>query len=584
MQPGLHLLLACLAAAPLALAQTFPCYESTLGNNLSLGDDQVAQGLPLGFTFPGPSGANVTTIDVSSNGFVWLASNANPRCCNGEAAKLVSQAPSLCPLWVDLNPAAAPAGGGVFFNTFPASGSTPARAVVTWRDVPEWNSSSLPLTFQLQIDATGAMFFSYDANISLQGHNALVGVSEGNLHPSGTANWNFVDVSSSNPPINTGTNPTFFEELQPWSFDLQGRTFLVTPNGQGGYTVADPANCAPATWSRFGAGCPRPPVFYELFQIPNGIDLGNTAMLVSPNGLGGWTVVPTTGFYTPASAPIPTGDDVVTGPFALPWTWVWSSGSTNSFDVSSNGFVWLNSGNGNSRCCSGSPFQLLADPASICGHWMDLAPHVAGSIHVDTDPLTTDVHVTWLNVPEYGTGTSTSNTFQISLFANGSFRLSYQNVVSISHDALTGFSPGGQLDDPGSIDFTTAIPFDTGPGGSSLGLDAQAGARPQLGTTFPLELSGVSPGSALGLLMLGLVQFLPGFDLTVIGMPGCTQYVSLDGSLAFPLAPVPQVGVPLPNNTALVGFVLYVQGATLTPGINQLGIAVSNGGVMTLGI
>ena len=114
-----------LFSSPLALAQAFPCFEQNLGANLSLGDDAVAQGLALGFTFPGPGGVNVTTIDVSSNGYVWLATNANPRCCNGEAAKLLIQPPSICPMWVDLNPAAAPAGGGVFFNSFPASGTTP---------------------------------------------------------------------------------------------------------------------------------------------------------------------------------------------------------------------------------------------------------------------------------------------------------------------------------------------------------------------------------------------------------------------------------------------------------------------------
>jgi hypothetical protein len=575
--------IAALSSSPLLLAQSFPCFEPTFGVNLSLGDDQVAPGMALGFTFPGPGGGNVTAIDISSNGFVWLGTNPNPRCCNGEAAKLVMQTPSICPLWVDLDPTTAAPGGGVFFNTFPAAGSVPARAVVTWAQVPEFNGSGVPFTFQLQMDSTGAIFFYYDANISLQNHTALVGVSEGNTHPSGVASSNFIDISQNNPPIDTGLNPTFYEELPSWAMDLQNRTFEIQPNGQGGYTINDPPNCVPAAWSVFGGGCPREPVFYEHFVSPNAIDLGNTAMLAVPNGVGGWTVIPTTGFYTPTSAPIQTFDDFVTGPFALPWTWNWSNGSTSSIDVSSNGFIWLNSGNGDSRCCSGDPSRLLFDPASICGNWTDLAPHVAGSIHVDTDPLTLDVHVTWLGVPEYA-NPGALNTFQITLSPNGSFRLSYQNVSVQGHDSLTGFSPGNVLGDPGSIDFSLVIPFDTGAGGTPLRLDSVGGATPQIGTTFPLELSGVAPGSLLGFMILGLAQFVPGFDLAVIGMPGCTQYVSLDAAQSFPLLPQPQLGIPLPNNTGLVGFQIYVQGATLTPGINPLGLAVSNAGVMSIGI
>lgn len=570
-------------SAPFAVAQSFPCYETNLGANLGLGDDQVASGMPLGFSFPRPGGGNVTTIDVSSNGFVWLATNPNPRCCNGEAVKLVSQPPSVCPLWIDLDPSAAAPGGGVFFNAFAATASTPARAVVTWKDVPEFNSSAGTFTFQLQLNSTGAMFCYYGPNIVLQQHTALVGVSEGNTNPSGTAVWNAVDVSSTTPPIDTGTNPTFFEELPSWAFDLSDRTLEIQPNAQGGYTIATPPNCLPAAWSRYGGGCPHEPVFYEHFVSPNAIDLSNTAFLVSPNGVGGWTVTPTTGFYTPTSPPIPTGDDWVTGPFALPWTWTWSNGSTNSIDVSSNGFIWLNSGNFNSRCCSGDPWQLLADPASICGHWTDLNPNQGGTIHVDTDPTTLDVHVTWINVAEYGTSGS-SNSFQITLSPNGSFRLSYQNVGAQFHDTLTGFSPGNVIADPGSIDLSATIPFDTGAGGTPLGLDTVGNSRPQIGTTFVLELTNVAPGSVLGFLVLGLTQYQPGIDLGPLGMPGCTLFASLDGVQAFPLVPQPQFGLALPNNTALVGYQAYAQGATLTPGLNPLGLVVSNAGTMSIGI
>ena len=64
-----------------ALAQTpAPCFESNLGTNLGLGDDQVSQGNALGFTFNGPGNTAVTAIDISSNGFIWLGSNPNSEC------------------------------------------------------------------------------------------------------------------------------------------------------------------------------------------------------------------------------------------------------------------------------------------------------------------------------------------------------------------------------------------------------------------------------------------------------------------------------------------------------------------------
>lgn len=582
MRPALPTALSVLFSA-LATAQGFPCYEPALGANLSLGDDQVASGTALGFSFPKPGGGSVTSIDISSNGFVWLAPNSNPRCCNGEVAKLLIQSPSICPFWVDLNPAAALAGGGVFFNSFPASGSTAARAVVTWKDVPEFGSSAT-FTFQLQLDATGAMFFYYDPNLVLQNHNALIGVSEGNAHPTGSATWNGIDITANNPPIDTGTNPTFFEEMFSWSLDVADKTFLIVPNAQGGYTISTPTNCVPAAWTRYGSGCPREPVFYEYFQVPSAIDLSNSAFLVSPNGSGGWTVTPTTGFYTPTSPPIPTGDDIVTGPFPLLWPWVWTGGITNVIDVSSNGFIWLSTGSGNSRCCSGNPYALLADPASICGHWMDLNPNQGGSIHVDTDPLTTDVHITWLGVPEYGTGSSTSNTFQISLFPNGSFRVSFQNVVSQYHDSLTGFSPGNVLFDPGSVDLSAAIPFDTGAGGVPLALDPVGNSRPQIGTTFTLELTNAPAGSVIGFLVFGLTQYQPGINLAPFGMPGCSLFASLDVMLSFPLLPLPQFGWSIPNNSALVGYQLYLQGVSLSPGVNPLGLAASNAGAVLIGI
>src|ERR1044072_3307076 len=66
--------LAVLALAAGLAAQSAPCFETSLGANIGAGDDTVSYTRALGFTFPGPAGP-VTTIDISSNGFVWLGTH-----------------------------------------------------------------------------------------------------------------------------------------------------------------------------------------------------------------------------------------------------------------------------------------------------------------------------------------------------------------------------------------------------------------------------------------------------------------------------------------------------------------------------
>src|SRR5262249_3388377 len=127
-----------------------PCFDSNLGTNLSLGNDQVSGAQPLGFTFPGPGGPT-NAVFVSSHGFVWMGPNTNPRCCQGFESFFLAAPPSRAPFWEDLDPSFA---GGVFFNAVPASGGNPARAVITWSAVPEFGTGQL-VTAQLQLSSTG---------------------------------------------------------------------------------------------------------------------------------------------------------------------------------------------------------------------------------------------------------------------------------------------------------------------------------------------------------------------------------------------------------------------------------------------
>ena len=552
-----------------------PCFEPIFGTNLNLGDDAVAQGQALGFSFPGPGGVTTATIDISSNGFVWLGSNPDSGCCDGQEAKFLTRGPRIAPLWVDLDPSS---GGAVWFNTLPAAGPIPARAVVTWDQVPEFQGQPA-LTFQLQLFADGSVLMFYDANALVINHVCLTGITEGN-----NAVPNFIDIGSTGAnPHDSGTNPSVYE-LQYFFSDLAPGAFTFVPNGQGGYLVTQQTNCSFASVVPFGVGCPRPVTTYELFTATNQVDLSNTALEFIPNGAGGYIVTPLPGFFAGYTGAESFGDDDAHGPFNLPFTFNYPGGSTNAIDVSSNGFVWLQAGNGDPRCCNGDEFLFANDGASIAALWMDLDPTSAApgaGIYFDVVG-TTEAHITWVDVPEYFTGGT--NTFQITLRSDDSFRLSWGNVANLGHDALVGFSEGSTGVIPGSLDLSAGT-FVTGNAGAApLRLAAQFGSRPVLGSTFTVEIDQITPGSALGILILGFTTFPGGLDLSPFGIQGCYLYGSLDLLNSVPLTGSPtSYSVPVPSALTLIGAQFSAQAATITPGFNPFDLLFSNGLALTLG-
>jgi len=577
MKPILDAALFVAAITSPLLAQTpAPCFESNFGTNLNLNDDDVSPGNVLGFTFPGPGNIPVTAIDISSNGFVWLGSNTNSACCSGNINDFLTQMPRIAPLWMDLYPPAP--GAGVYFNTFPATATSLARAVVTWDQVPEFFNIGA-FTFQLQLLSDGSFTFLYDGNVICQNHDVVVGCTEGIA-----AVANVIDFSTITPgtPHLSGNNPTVCE-FQSQTFDLAGNSYEFIPNAAGGYIVVARPGCSLARTSSFGSGCQWPAVSYELFTTANQIDLSNFAIdFVGVPG-SGYTASLTTGFFTPTSTPLAIGDDQVVGSFGLPFGFPIPSGATFDISISSNGFIWLEPfmANGNPRCCRGKPSNFVADPASIAALWQDLNPAAGGNVYFDVDPNGTEVHITWDAVPEYPN--LGANTAQITLRSNGSFRLSYGNVANLTNDCLVGFSEGNGASDPGSRDFT-ALPFAMGGGGQPMLLARSGSTRPALGTTFVLELSLFPSSSTLGIMAFGFAQFPGGIDLTPLGMPGCKQHVSLDATAFFLLTSSPaQLPFPIPSDPGLIGVTINTQALTLSPGANALGALTSNGLEMRIG-
>jgi hypothetical protein len=176
----------------------------------------------------------------------------------------------------------------------------------------------------------------------------------------------------------------------------------------------------------------------------------------------------------------------------------------------------------------------------------------------------------WVGVPEFSaTG---SNTFQVQLFPNGEIVLAY-GAMSIA-DCLVGYSVGNGAADPGPNDLTNPS------GGPVITLGASA--PPRIGTSITMSLGQVPAGATTSVLSFGFVQTT--VDLTSIGMEGCTQLtpstivvpMTVQGSGA-------QTTVSIPNDTNLLGNVLYTQGTVIAPGANTVGILTSNGGALVFG-
>jgi len=563
--------IAALAAAPVTAqaALQAPCFATPLGVDLGLDDDGVASQVPLGFAFPIPGGGSVTAVDVCANGFVWLADNGDDGCCDADLAEFLTDDPRIAPLWMDLDP---DSGGAVWFASFPAQGGLPARAAITWQDVPELGEAT-GMTVQLQLFADGSFAMLYDARVDVVTHTALVGFTEGTA-----ATANPIDASGIGGGLGTLANPTA-HELLPQSCDLAGRSFACWPNGAGGYQLQERSHCTFANVRSYGAGCPKPAAIYETFTTGDPIDLSDTALEFTPAASGGYVVQQAFGFDHGYQSPIVLGDDSVLT-VSLPFSFAYPGGATQSLGVGSNGFAWLQGGNADARCCEGDAAAFLSGPASIAFAWFDLDPLSGGACYYDTTPSTATI--TFVDVPEFGTGNLV--TAQLLLRADGSFRMAWQQVGNVAHLGLIGFSGGGIGGMVPSVDLDQG-PHVTGGGGTPLQLATPPGALPQLGTTLQLSTLQIPANPSFSLMLLGTTPVVPGAPIGALGVSGCELHLLITS-----IQPIAYVGDPssypltIPNNPFLVGFRLLAQSAVFAPAANAAGFISSNALELTVGL
>lgn len=338
-----------------------------------------------------------------------------------------------------------------------------------------------------------------------------------------------------------------------------------------------------AAATAYGTGCPARSAVavYEQFASTT-FDLSNTSLMFIPNGNGSYTVLPGVGtWFAGFSNNLALGDDQC-GPVTLPFAFPHSGGTAPAISVSSNGFLWLGS-NTNAACCSGDSASFLSDPMGrIAPCWMDLAPNTGGGVYADLDTITGDFVVTWDGVPEYSANPPV--TMQVALQASGIFEIRYQTMTNTTHQALAGYSMGGVPNDPGNSDFSGVVtqPIVTGTAATPISLAASA--RPLQGTAISMDTTDIPTGTALGATVLGFNQVNPGFDLTVIGMPGCFQYATLDKPLVFLVnGATGSTVLPIPLSPAFTGLHVFTQSATFTPGFNAFNMLTSNGVDLEIG-
>lgn len=151
-------------------------------------------------------------------------------------------------------------------------------------------------------------------------------------------------------------------------------------------------------------------------------------------------------------------DDQVSPLQALGFAFPFGGANVTAIRVSSNGFIWL-ANDGDNGCCSGDPIAFRAGNPRIAPLWTDLDPSSSGAVHFTT--FANRAVVTFDAVFEYGGGTG--NTVQVQLIDDGSIVMFWDGAIAIDgHTTLVGITPGGGVPDPGQLDFSSALPFDSG--------------------------------------------------------------------------------------------------------------------------
>ena len=124
-----------------------------------------------------------------------------------------------------------------------------------------------------------------------------------------------------------------------------------------------------------------------------------------------------------------------------------------------------------------------------------------------------------------------------------------------------------------------------GSSGQTMELAGVPSARPVLGSTMLVDVSGAPAAAPAFLMIAGTSGYTPAVDLTAVGMPGCGLGVDM-----LVMEAVPQVGgagqwsLPIPSVPLFLGLSIWHQAVGLDPGVNAVGLITSNTGEGAVGL
>ena len=499
-------------------------------NSVIIGDDELLDAIPLGFTINVAGAGAVSTIDISSNG--WCAPDGffTGSDFSESVSQFTDEGARWALLWDDYDPTS---GGTFFIDTNPG-----VSLVVTFDQIPQFNATTPGAdanTAQLQIYADGSFVYAYGT----VGNDALVGFSAGDGRASAE-----IDLTTALPIATAG----IFAAVEEVGFGCGG-------------TLAS---------------------LYELF-LSGEQDVSGLAFTFRPNASGGYDVTQGGAFIPAFTNNLSLGDDALSTPQALGFTIdIPGAGMVSDIEIHSNGYV----------APAGETFSGLSfledvddflDQGVRFAFWDDYDPTSGGGVFFDTAPGV--AFVTYDQVPQFDLSNpgSDANTFQIQFFSNGDVSIVF-GAVNPDLDMLFGFSVGGSALGE-EIDFSALVSVSTTDALSALpNLAHTSSADPVLGASFDVTVDNQPPATPLALLFVGV---LPVFlDLTPIGSSGCGLFVNSVASVPLP----PEVGgsssftFAVPNITSLAGATIFTQGVVVSPALaipNAIG--TTNGLAHSLG-
>jgi len=359
-------------------------------------------------------------------------------------------------------------------------------------------------------------------------------------------------------------------------------TSATAPAGiMGSYGLVTQFTCTRVGYAyaaTYGTGCSRSGLpFYEYFATAPAFDLANSSLTMIFDGNNSYSVVPGISSYVaPTAAAIPlAGINNVEQTMNLASPLPTATGPTSSLTICTNGYVstWINGLPGPST----AGFLHFSQTCFSLG-WHAFDQLAGGPVKFEQAGNVS--YVTWYGVRDLG-GTSSANasTMQIQFDrSNGNVHMIWRTMSTLGGAFLVGFKAGGPYTDPGPMDISATLPASIACRAPLPLLALSPSGRPITGTTINLVTSNI-PGSALfGANVLSFTQYVPGIDLTGIGMPRCNQYVGFDITNVF-LVSGPATSVPLyiPNNAGLAGLQFFIQSAAFSAVLNTLGAITSNG-------